>query len=103
MKINLKTNEILTDFSSTKIERHYKSSENNKNPEEKIDLSKWNINKEQENILRYISIFLEEGKGLHEVIENVANILDIDREEVLEQIENIKEQNDKNKIRSGEK
>ena len=33
---------------------------------------------------------------------NVASILNIDEEEILEEIENIKEQNNKNKIRMGE-
>lgn len=102
LKMNLKTKEILIDFSDKKVERHYKAGNSTDNSDENLNLSKWNINQEQENILRYISMCLEEGKGLNEAIENVANILNMDEEEVLEEIENIKEQNNENKISMGE-
>ena len=49
--------------------------------------------------MKYISKCLEEGEELSEAIGTVANILNIDEEEILEEIENIREQN---KIRKGE-
>ena len=68
--------------------------------EEELDLTNWKINEEQENILRYISMNLENGYELSEAIKNVADMLNVD-EEVLEEIEKIREQNNEKEIRMG--
>ena len=73
-----------------------------KENDKQLDLSTWNINEKQEDVLRYISTYLEEGYNLSEAIGNVANILNMDGEEILEEIEKIRKQNNKNKIRMGE-
>ena len=99
LKVNLNKKEILQDFSTSEIERNNRFSNTEEKNSEELDLSKWNINEEQKNILKYISKCLEEGEELSEAIGTVANILNIDEEEILEEIENIREQN---KIRKGE-
>ena len=102
LKIHLRPKEILRDFSTLEIERKSRFSNMAGKNDNELDLSTWNINEEQENILRYISTYLEEGYNLNEAIENVANFLNMEVEEVLEEVENIKEQNNENKISMGE-
>ena len=102
LKIHFRNQEILQDFSTLEIERKARFSNMAGENDNELDLSTWNINEEQENILRYISTYLEEGYNLNEAIENVANFLNMEVEEVLEEVENIKEQNNENKIRMGE-
>ena len=102
LNIHLRPKEILRDFSTLEIERKSRFSNMAGKNDNELDLSTWNINEEQENILRYISTYLEEGYNLNEAIENVANFLNMEVEEVLEEVENIKEQNNENKIRMGE-
>ena len=103
LKINLRKKEILQDFSTSEIERNTRFSNMvEKENDKQLDLSTWNINEKQEDVLRYISTYLEEGYNLSEAIGNVANILNMDGEEILEEIEKIRKQNNKNKIRMGE-
>ena len=102
LKINLRKKEILQDFSTSEIERKARFSNAIEEENEKhLNLSTWNINEKQEEILKYISIYLEEGYSLNEVIRNVADMLHIDEEVVLEEIEKIKEQNNEDEIRMG--
>ena len=102
LKINLRAKKILQDFSTLEIERDKRFSNDSREKDKGLDLTNWKINEEQENILRYISMDLENGYELSDAIKNVADMLNIDEEEILEEIEKIKEQNDKNKIRMGE-
>ena len=102
LKINLKAKDILQDFSTSEIERKERFSNDSGEKEEELDLTNWKINEEQENILRYISMNLENGYELSEAIKNVADMLNVDEEEVLEEIEKIREQNNEKEIRMGE-
>ena len=103
LKINLKINkEILQDFSISEIDRKKHFSYNLETKSENLNLSQWDISKKQEKLLRYISTYLEEGYELGEAIENIANTLNVDKEEILEEIAIIREQNSENKIRMGE-
>ena len=100
LKINLKIyKEILQDF-STDRKKHL--SYNVETKSENLNLSQWDISKKQEKLLRYISTYLEEGYELGEAIEHIANTLNVDKEEILEEIAIIREQNSENKIRMGE-
>ena len=103
LKSNFNKNEFLVDFAER--EKFYIS--NNPDSESKKkegpDLSNWNINGYQKDILEIISMCLEEGQSISEATERVANILNVDMEEVLDEIENIKLMNSKDLIRKGER
>ena len=103
LKSNFNKNEFLVDFAER--EKFYIS--NNPDSESKKkegpDLSNWNINGYQKDILEIISMCLEEGQSISEATERVANILNVDMEEVLDEIENIKLMNSKDMIRKGER
>ena len=103
LKVNLKVKEMLQDFSTSEIEREKRFRNDSGEKEEELDLTNWKINEEQENILRYISMNLENGYELSEAIQNVADMLNVDEEEILKQIIQIREQNSENEIRMGEK
>ena len=103
LKVNFRVKEVLQDFSTPEIEREKRFSNDSGEKEEELDLTNWRINEEQENILRYISMNLENGYELSEAIKNVADMLNVDEEEILKQIIQIREQNSENEIRMGEK
>ena len=101
--MNLRVKEILQDISTSETERQERFRNDSGKKEEELDLTNWKINEEQENILRYISMNLENGYELSEAIKNVADMLNVDEEEILKQIIQIREQNNEKEIRIGEK
>ena len=101
LKVNLKVKEILQDFSTSEIGKQERFSNDLGKKGEELNLANWKINEEQENILRYISMNLENGYELSEAIQNVVDMLDIDEEEILNQIIQIREQNNEEEIRMG--
>ena len=60
---------------------------------DEVNLDNWNVNKEQGEILKILSLYIEQGYKLSDVIEFTAEMLDIDVEDVMTEIENIKEKN----------
>ena len=98
LKINIKAREILYDLSDRKTQEAFTYSDNAK---EELDLSAWNIDNQQENILRYMSMYIEEGQTINEAIKSIANILNSDEEEILEEIAKIRKSNNQNEIRKG--
>ena len=80
------------DFS--KLENTTKTSSNNKNSDEKkeIDVKKWNLKSEDEETMKILSKYLEMGYGNKEAFENTARDLDLDIEELMYDIEEIKNQ-----------
>lgn len=89
LKLNLKNQEILSDFKGIERSKKYYIEEKGYN-DDKLDLDKWNLNNEQKTILNLIYEYIEEGYTLKETIEKMEKITGIDSEEILEQIEEIK-------------
>ena len=58
---------------------------------EDLDLKQWNLDDEEEEILRTISMYIEMGYGNKEAFEETAKILQIDIEELIYIVETIKE------------
>lgn len=63
----------------------YSSSENS------LDLQKWNLTKRQKEILKNLSDFIETGFNYQESLKNLSSMLDLDIEELVYEIEEIKE------------
>ena len=104
LKVNLRIKEFLVDFTEKEKFLKYSNGYNKKtNNNETLDLSRWNINEEQKSILESISIYIEEGASIGEATQKVANIFNMDIEEVLEEIENIKEMNSLEEVKKGER
>ena len=80
------------DFS--KLENTTKTSSNNKNSDEKkeIDVKKWNLKSEDEETMKILSKYLEMGYDNKMAFENTARDLDLDIEELMYNIEEIKNQ-----------
>ena len=89
LKINLDGKEILTDYALISRSKKHNVSEKGYENEE-IDVGKWDLNEEQETILRYISQYIEQGYKLGEVIEIIGDKVGLDSESLLEQVEEIK-------------
>ena len=100
LKGNLKARDILYDLQDRMTQKYLKYN-NVEDGKEDIDLGAWDIDNKQETILRYISMYIEEGQTLNEAIENIADILNLDEEEVLEEISKIRGKNNENDIRAG--
>ena len=103
LKRNFNKNEFLVDFAEREKFNVSNSSDSESRENGELDLSNWNINGYQKDILEIISMCLEEGQSISEATERVANILNVDMEEVLDEIENIKLMNSKDLIRKGER
>lgn len=80
------------DFS--KLENTTKTSSNNKNSDEKkeIDVKKWNLKSEDEETMKILSKYLEMGYDNKMAFEKTARDLDLDIEELMYNIEEIKNQ-----------
>lgn len=101
LKINLKARDMLYDLQDRRTQKCLKYNDNVEDGKKSIDLNAWDIDNKQETILRYLSMYIEEGQTLNEAIENIADILNFDEEEVLEEISKIREKNNENDIRVG--
>ncbi len=58
---------------------------------EKLDLSQWNLDERHKNILQMVSMYLEMGYENKEAFNEVAKTLQIDIEELMYEVEVIKE------------
>ena len=87
LKSNLKEKEICANIDFERLKKHNIQFTEN----EEIDFKKWKINKYQENLLRNLSILIEQGLGGNDLIDEISEILMIDKEEVILQLEEIKE------------
>lgn len=93
-----------------KLENTTKTSKYNKNNDikkEELDVKQWNLKSENEEIMKILSNYLEMGYDNKMAFKNTARDLDLDIEELMYNIEEIKNQilsNDKrNEIEQGEK
>ena len=95
-KNNIKTISIdeLIPKQQKKINAYYSS-------EDSLDLQKWNLTEQQQEILRSLLDFIETGFNYQECFEKVANMLELDIEELAYEIEEIKV-NIKEKIKERE-
>ena len=59
-----------------------------------LDLKTWKLEEGQEEILRYISMYIEQGYSIQEAIIRISEDLDIDIEDILREIEKIKKGNE---------
>ena len=100
---NLITTEKLTDFSNLVGKGQLVAKETIEEDKEGLDLSNWNANEEQVNILKAISFYLEEKPEISYAVEKASSLLNIEEEKILEEIENIKESNTKEDIERGER
>lgn len=94
--------ELLVDFSEELEQRRHKSEEGIESDKDELNLESWDVSREQEIFLRYMSYYIEKGQEKEEVLKSVATVLNLSEEEVFEELEKIKEQNDKKRIREGE-
>ena len=69
---------------------------------EKLELKDWKLEERQEEMLRYISMYIEQGYKLQEAIIKISEDLDIDIEEILREIEKIKQNNKEKADERGE-
>ena len=92
---NFGSMEILYDFSLTHGRGQIASNrvEEERNSEENLDLSSWNIGENQERILRIISNYIEQGVEFDEVIKKTAEFLNMDIENIMAELESIKGRN----------
>ncbi len=91
LKIVFKSKEIVTDIKN--MDYHKKHTKfNDVSGEDELDLSDWDVNSKQKEILNCISKFLETGKQIKDIIEDVSNILKIDEEEIIIELEKVKSQ-----------
>ena len=67
-----------------------------------LDLKTWKLEEGQEEILRYISMYIEQGYSIQEAIIKISEDLDIEIEEILGEIEKIKESNKEKAEERGE-
>ena len=67
-----------------------------------LDLKTWKLEEGQEEILRYISMYIEQGYSIQEAIIKISEDLDIDIEDILGEIEKIKEGNKEKAEERGE-
>ena len=58
-----------------------------------LDLKDWSLEEGQEEILRYISMYIEQGYSIQEAIIKISEDLDIEIEKILGEIEKIKQEN----------
>ena len=91
--------ELLLDFTNTDYSKQFGMLEKERHQD--VDLTNWNINEEQKQLLMYISQYLESGYDLNETTKMIANDLQIDVEEILIELENIKNTRDV-QVRQGE-
>ena len=89
LKINFRENkEVLSDLSTLGRSKEHNIDFQSK---EEVDLSEWNIDKEEEFILKNLYQFIEEGYDLNEGIEIMSKQLNLEKIDIFEKIENIKE------------
>ena len=60
---------------------------------DELDLKTWKLEEGQEEILRYISMYIEQGYSIQEAIIKISEDLDIEIEKILGEIEKIKQKN----------
>lgn len=61
------------------------------NNENSLDLEQWTLNKKQQDILKFVSNSLEVGYDYQEALENVTEQMEIDIEELIYEMEEIKQ------------
>ena len=59
-----------------------------------LDLKTWKLEEGQEEILRYISMYIEQGYSIKEAIIKISEDLDIEIEKILGEIKKIKQENE---------
>jgi len=105
LKRNLISNELVEDIegrvgkaqiADTKSEGEIETVGN------ELDLKTWKLEEGQEEILRYISMYIEQGYSIQEAIIKISEDLDIDIEDILGEIEKIKEGNKEKAEERGE-
>ena len=84
-------------LSSAMVNDRDKRALHNDNKEQELSLEDWNVDKQQENTLICLSQVLEEGYKAMEAFEEVAQRLNLTTDEIVEQIDNIRKQNEKKK------
>ena len=96
LKRNLISNELIEDIEGRVGKAQIadlKAQEEVETVGDELNLRDWKLEEGQEEILRYISMYIEQGETLQEAIIKISEDLDIDIEEILGEIENIKESN----------
>ena len=85
---------IIFNIDFAKLENKIKTSSNNKNinKKEELDIKQWNLKLEDEEIMKILSNYLEMGYDNKEAFKNTARDLDLDIEELMYNIEEIKNQ-----------
>ena len=76
------------------IEKRSKYSIDRRSNIEQVDdlnIKQWGLNTQQEEILKSLSIFIEQGYNYQDSLKNVADILQLDLEELIYDMEEIKE------------
>ena len=91
LKIIFDSKEIVMDIKN--MDYHKKHAKyNDASGEDELDISDWDVNSKQKEILNCISKFLETGKQIKDIIEDVSDILKIDEEEIIIELEKVKSQ-----------
>ena len=91
LKIIFDSKEIVTDIKN--MDYHKKHDKfNDVSREDELDLSDWDVTSKQKEILICISEYLETGKQIKDIIEDVSDALKIDEEEIIIELEKVKSQ-----------
>ncbi len=91
LKINLNKKEILSDMSILdRSKKYYAQDQYEENEPKQLNLNGWNVSNQQKELLVCISSFLEQGIELKNAIDDVAEILEMDIEEILLELKDIK-------------
>ena len=105
LKRNLISNELIEDIEGRVGKAQIadlKAQEEVETVGDELNLRDWKLEEGQEEILRYISMYIEQGETLQEAIIKISEDLDIDIEEILGEIEKIKESNKEKAEERGE-
>jgi len=88
LRINLNSKETLLDIEKLDRSKKYNYIDS---CEEDLDISEWNVDQKQEEILKLIYLYIEQGQDLTQAVKKIAVILNMEEEEILEELENIKD------------
>ena len=105
LKRNLISNELIEDIEGRVGKAQIadlKAQEEVETVGDELNLRDWKLEEGQEEILRYISMYIEQGETLQEAIIKISEDLDIDIEEILGEIEKVKESNKEKAEERGE-
>ena len=70
--------------------KYYAQDQYEENEPKQLNLNGWNVSNQQKELLVCISSFLEQGIELKNAIDDVAEILEMDIEEILLELKDIK-------------